>query len=98
MFPYRAFYPEFRIAATRGAIHSTPVEDFYLVPSEFRDDGQAVFRVLVNPMVWWMWASGPILVIGTLFSLWPGRSLERRRFPLPRSLARGAYIGPDTGG
>lgn len=98
MFPYRAFYPEFRIAATRGAINSTPMEDFYLVPSEFRDDGQAVFRVLINPMVWWMWASGPILVIGTLFSLWPGRSSERRRFRLPRLSGEGAYIGSETGG
>ena len=73
MRPFRATYPSFRIAATRGAIHSTPIEDFYIVPSEFSDNGQAVFRVLINPLVWWMWASGPILVLGMVFAVSPHR-------------------------
>ena len=71
----RAEYPAFRIASTQGAIHSTPIEDFYIVPSEFDREGPAIFRVLINPMVWWMWASGPILVLGTLFALSPRRRL-----------------------
>ena len=73
MRPFRAVYPDFNIASTRGAIRSTPIEDFYIVPSEFGEDGQAVFRVMVNPMVWWMWASGPVLVLGVLFALSPQR-------------------------
>ncbi len=75
MRPYRAFYPEFRIAATRGAIRSTLVEDFYIVPSAFEDNGQAVFRILINPLVWWMWASGPLLIAGFLLGMWPQRQL-----------------------
>ena len=71
--PFRALYPDFNIASTRGAIRSTPIEDFYIVPSEFGEDGRAVFRVMVNPMVWWMWASGPVLVLGVLFALSPQR-------------------------
>ena len=43
MEPFRAEYPSFRIASTIGAIHSTPIEDFYIVPSEFRGDGEAIF-------------------------------------------------------
>ena len=70
---FRAFYPTFQIASTKGAIRSTPIEDFYIVPSEFGADDQAVFRVLINPMVWWMWASGPVLVLGILVGLWPSR-------------------------
>ena len=70
---FRAFYPTFRIASTKGAIRSTPIEDFYIVPSEFGADDQAVFRVLINPMVWWMWASGPIMVLGILVGLWHTR-------------------------
>ena len=80
MYPFRAVYPEFRIASTRGAIRSTPVEDFYLVPSEFNDDGSAIFRVLINPMVWWMWASGPVLAAGVLLAISP------RRQPSPSTL------------
>ncbi len=69
----RAFYPAFRIASTKGAIRSTPIEDFYIIPSEFGSGDQAVFRVLINPLVWWMWASGPVLALGILFGLLPSR-------------------------
>ncbi len=78
----RAFYPEFRIASTQGAIRSTPQEDFYIVPSEFGSDGQAVFRVLINPMVWWMWASGPVMVLGIIAGLWPQRRLAPVAAPM----------------
>ena len=86
----RADYPVFNIASTRGAIRSTPWEDFYIVPSEFRDGGEAVFRVLINPMVWWMWASGFPLILGTLLSLMPQRqpSLARLRIPAAAGTAR----------
>ena len=87
---YRAFYPTFRIASTKGAIRSTPIEDFYIVPSEFGSDDQAVFRVLINPMVWWMWASGPVLVLGILVGLWPSRqpALAVVRMPSGAQAAR----------
>ena len=90
MEPMRADYPAFRIASTRGAIHSTPIEDFYIVPSEFSGGGQAVFRVLINPMVWWMWASGPVLVLGTLLALSPRRrpALAEARLPTGAQPAR----------
>jgi cytochrome c-type biogenesis protein CcmF len=83
MYPYRAVYPEFQIAATKGAIHSTILEDFYLVPSEFKEDGQAVFRVLINPLILWMWAAGPVLILGTLISLSPNNRSHRKRVRLP---------------
>ena len=83
MKPFRAFYPDFRIAATRGAIRSTPIEDFYIVPSDLGQDGQAVFRVLINPLVWWMWASGPLLVLGVLLAISPHRQPARAALRVP---------------
>ena len=83
----RAFYRNFRIGATRAGIRSTPLEDFYIVPSEFGDDGQAVFRVYVNPLVWWMWMSGVLFIVGTLFALSPRRQPAPVRLPVP-GLAR----------
>ena len=83
MRPFQAIYPEFRMSATRGAIRSTPIEDFYIVPSEFSDDGEAVFRVLINPMVWWMWASGPLLFLGFVLALWPQRQLAPATIRVP---------------
>ena len=73
----RSFYPSFNMASTLAAIRSTPVEDFYVVPSENRSDGAVGFRILVNPLVWWMWAAGPVLIVGTVVSLWPERRRER---------------------
>ena len=69
----RTFYPSFDMASTRAAIRSTPVEDLYVVPSESREDGSAGFRIFVNPLVWWMWIAGPVLILGTVIALWPER-------------------------
>ena len=69
--PNRAFYPSFNMASTRAAIRSSPVEDFYVVPSENLSDGDAGFRILVNPLIWWMWVAGPVMILGTVIALWP---------------------------
>jgi len=79
MTAWRAFYPDQRMTSTRAAIHSTPVEDLYIVSSESTDNGNAVFRIMVNPMVWWMWLAGPLLILGTAIALWP----KRQALPLP---------------
>ena len=69
--PNRAFFPNHNMASTRAAIRSTPVEDFYVVPSENLPDGDVGFRILVNPLIWWMWVAGPVMILGTLIALWP---------------------------
>jgi cytochrome c-type biogenesis protein CcmF len=74
MVAWQALYPSFRILSTRAAIRSTPVEDLYVLFSEVQPDGQsAAFRLLVNPLVVWMWISGPVLLLGTVIALWPAR-------------------------
>ena len=67
------------MSATRAAIRSTPIEDFYIVPSEFGDDGRTVFRVYVNPLVWWMWFAAPVLLLGTLLAIFPTPTLLSNR-------------------
>ncbi|MDP6549109.1 MAG: cytochrome c-type biogenesis CcmF C-terminal domain-containing protein [Dehalococcoidia bacterium] len=83
MRPARAFYPAFSMASTRAAIRSTPVEDLYVVPSENLPNGSVGFRVLVNPLIWWMWVAGPVLVVGTVVALWPQRHRAPARAPEP---------------
>jgi cytochrome c-type biogenesis protein CcmF len=87
LYPDRAFYPSFNMAATRAAIRSNPVEDLYVVPSENLPDGSVGFRILVNPLIWWMWVAGPVLILGTVVSLWPERVRERVRVFRPATLA-----------
>jgi cytochrome c-type biogenesis protein CcmF len=81
--PQRAFYPSFNMASTRAAIRSTPVEDLFIAPSENREDGSVGFRIMVNPLIWWMWVAGPVLVLGTLVALWPEGSRVALRAPSP---------------
>ena len=69
----RDYYPSFQMSSTQAGIRSTPVEDFYVIPSESLEDGSAGFRVFVNPLVWWMWLAGPVFILGTLVALWPRR-------------------------
>ncbi|MBT4514808.1 MAG: cytochrome c biogenesis protein CcsA, partial [Chloroflexi bacterium] len=96
--PWRAFYPVFNIASVRAAVHNNPLvdipgvphyldpglEDLYIVPSEFLEDGRVVLRISINPAAWWLWVSGPIFIIGTVIALWPAPALERRTVPARR--------------
>ena len=92
MEPRRSLYHDFDMAATRAAIRSTPLEDFYIVPSEFSEGGQAVFRVYINPLVWWMWASGPVLFLGTLLAISPRRQRLPVAVRVPRPAAQVAKV------
>ena len=87
MHPRRSFYPSFNMASTRAAIRSTPVEDLYVVPSENLPDGSVGFRILVNPLMWWMWVAGPVMVLGTVVALWPQPSPSRVMVPSRMSMA-----------
>ena len=71
--PRRDFYPSFNLASTQAAIRSTPIEDLYIIPGELLEDGRAIFRVFVNPLVMWMWVAGPLLLLGVTVALWPQR-------------------------
>jgi cytochrome c-type biogenesis protein CcmF len=47
----------------------------------------ATFRMIVSPMVAWIWIGGIIVLGGALVALWPARVLVRRRVALPERAA-----------
>jgi len=82
----RTFYKNFGMSATRAGISSTPFEDLYIVPSETRVGTDRIgFRILINPLVWWIWVAGPIMIVGTVVALWPSTH-SLRRFTLTKKL------------
>ena len=87
--PKRDFYPNFNMASTSASIRSTPVEDLYIVPSENLPDGSVGFRILVNPLMWWMWVAGPVMLVGTVIALWPQRVRAPAPVPIPGRFAPG---------
>ena len=74
----RDFYPAHNMASTSATIRTTPVEDLYIILGDFLDDGRAVFRILVNPLVVWIWVAGPMLILGALIALWPANTPSTR--------------------
>jgi cytochrome c-type biogenesis protein CcmF len=50
-----------------------------------KEGGPATFKVIINPLVLWMWIGGIIGLIGALIAVWPTRS--RRRGAMVRTEA-----------
>src|SRR5436309_11086691 len=59
--------------STAGGIKSGLLVDLYVVLAGLvNGTEQAVFRFTINPLVWWVWFGGLVLVTGGLIVLWPG--------------------------
>jgi hypothetical protein len=48
-----------------------------IAKSYVAEGAPATFRVIVNPLVTWMWIGGLIALAGALIGLWPTRSIRR---------------------
>jgi cytochrome c-type biogenesis protein CcmF len=59
---------------TEVAIHTNLKEDLYVILAGY-DEDSATFRVLVNPLVFWLWIGGGIMMVGIVLIILP----ERRR-------------------
>ncbi|HKE73888.1 MAG TPA: heme lyase CcmF/NrfE family subunit [Acidimicrobiales bacterium] len=63
------------------AVDTSPIEDVYLslVKAPGDDDAQTVgLRVVVQPLIMWLWIGGLVMALGTLLAAYPGR----RRNPI----------------
>ena len=57
---------------TEVAIRSRPASDVYLIMSRVDPDTQrGTFRVVLRPLVFWIWFGGFILVLGTMIAIFP---------------------------
>ena len=65
------------------SIRSTLREDIYVAMAGIAADGSAVtFRVLLNPLMAWLWIGGGVMLLGTAIAFWPG-ALRARRVAVP---------------
>jgi cytochrome c-type biogenesis protein CcmF len=59
--------------STEVAIRSGVQEDLYIVfAGAVNGTEEAVYRFNINPLVWWVWFGGLVLVTGGLITMWPG--------------------------
>jgi hypothetical protein len=49
-----------------------------IATSYLSDRSTATFRVIVNPLVTWIWIGGLIGLAGALIAIWPSRGARRR--------------------
>ncbi len=59
--------------STEVGIRSGLQEDVYVVfAGAVNGTEEAVYRFNLNPLVWWVWFGGMVLVLGGLVTMWPG--------------------------
>ena len=77
--PALKFFPTQQSPIGRAVHRSTLGEDLYLILSGFSDvnKNQATLKVLVRPLVVWMWIGGFVIALGTLVCIVPmGKNLS----------------------
>lgn len=85
--PQRLFYRTQEQPMHHVAIRSSPREDLYIILSDWTADGRAEIRVLVHPLVMWLWAGGLIIVLGVVLAVLP--ESWRRVAPVPVPVTAG---------
>jgi cytochrome c-type biogenesis protein CcmF len=70
-------YPEKRLyfaqnqPTTEVALRTRPLEDLYVILAGFEPSKIATFKVFINPLVFWIWMGGLVIVLGTVIAIWP---------------------------
>jgi len=78
----RDLYLNGRDSTSEIALRSTPRDDLYVTLVGWAADGRATLRLLVNPLVMWMWAGGLVVSLGAILAMLPE--------PRPRTVPVGA--------
>lgn len=76
--PRLHFYPQMNSPLPAPKVVYTPGNDYYFLLMDFdREKGAwASVRLIVTPLVFWMWVAGGLMALGTLYILWPARGAE----------------------
>jgi cytochrome c-type biogenesis protein CcmF len=77
--PEQRFYKASGQPTTEVALHSSPVEDLYVVFSGTVNSNKAIIQAFVNPLVIWIWMGGLIVMFGTVVAMIPSKGEMERR-------------------
>jgi cytochrome c-type biogenesis protein CcmF len=72
--PAHHYHPRSNQWTTEVAIHSRWRGDVYVIPRTTDNPHAAALTLVDNPLMRWLWLSGGIFVVGTLWRLWPIRA------------------------
>ena len=73
--PALKFFPNQKSPVGKAVHRSTFSDDLYVILSGFSEieQNQATLKLLVRPLVSWIWFGGFVIALGTLVSIWPIR-------------------------
>ena len=73
--PALKFFPNQKSPVGRAVYRSTLIEDLYIILSGFSEveQNQATLKVLVRPLLAWIWIGGFVIALGTIVAVLPSR-------------------------
>ncbi len=78
--PRLNYYPTQQQPIPTPSVRSSAVEDVFLSLMAFERDGSsATVKIVVTPMVVWLWIGAYVMALGTLVAVWPGGGGPLRR-------------------
>jgi len=92
LMPEKYFHRSYEQPVTEVAIRTTLFEDLYVILAGWEEDGTAAFKVLVNPLVIWIWIGGGIFLLGGLIAFWPDRKKLSAPKPAVANLTKGTEV------
>ncbi len=75
--PEKSLYRGQKQPTTEVAIHSTLSEDLYVILAGYGKNW-ATFKVLINPLVIWLWIGGGIMAFGTVIVMLPDNRKKKK--------------------
>ena len=78
--PALKFFPTQKSPIGRAVFRSTLTDDLYLILSGFSEleQNQATLKVLVRPLLVWMWLGAFVIALGTIVAVLPHRRAGAR--------------------
>lgn len=83
--PRLHFYPQMQAPLAYPRVIYTLKDDYYFILMDFdREGGEwASIRLVLTPLVLWLWVGGGIVALGTLYLLWPSPRRQEARGVIP---------------
>jgi cytochrome c-type biogenesis protein CcmF len=69
------------------SVRTGPIDDVYLVLLSAPSGDSVSLRIIVQPLVAWLWAGGVLMAVGTVLAAWPGRRRRRPTDPVSAPIA-----------